>query len=73
MRLALVQEIRLLDKSVQIRKRSDMLRFEALHETCHALSRNSKEIKGKMNDLAERLRNIESLLGYHGLRDRLRF
>jgi hypothetical protein len=48
---ALTQEIKLLDKSIQIRRRSDLLKFEALHETCHALGRNSKEIKLQMEGI----------------------
>jgi hypothetical protein len=73
MRLALMQEIRMLDKAVQIKKRSDLLRFDALLETCYALNMNSREIKGRMTELGERLLKIENLLGYHGLRDKLRY
>lgn len=58
MRITLMQEIRLLDKAVQIRKRSDMLRYEALHATCQALGKNSKEIKGRMMAIGERLRDM---------------
>jgi hypothetical protein len=41
-KLELSQSLKLLDKSIQIKKRSDLLKFEALHETCSALTRNSK-------------------------------
>lgn len=56
-----------------ISKRSDLLRFEALHQTCHALSRNTKDIKANLNFINERLLAIENVLGYHGLRDKLKY
>lgn len=42
------QEIKQLDKAIQIKKRSDLLKFQALNETCYALNRNSKDIKAKL-------------------------
>jgi hypothetical protein len=44
-----------------------------LHETCIALSRNSREIRGNLNHLHERLAAVENLLGFHGVRDKLKF
>jgi hypothetical protein len=43
---------------MQIRKRSDMLKFEVLHETTSALKRNSKEIRFELNNISERLEKI---------------
>ena len=42
LRLQLTQAIKALDKTVQIRQRSDCLKFQALSETCIALNRNTK-------------------------------
>lgn len=70
---SLTQEIKLLEKSVQIKKRSDVLRYQALHETSHALSRNSKEIKAKLEEVNIHLHRIENLLGYHGLNHKLKY
>lgn len=58
---------------MKIKERSDMLRFEALHQTCQALSRNSKEIRGRMNEVSSRLHELENLLGFHGVRDKLKY
>jgi hypothetical protein len=57
-RMNLTQEIKQLDKAIQIKKRSDMLRFDALYETCHALNRNSKEIKAKLAEVNEHLYKV---------------
>jgi hypothetical protein len=73
LRVGLAQEIKLLEKSITISRRSDMLRFEALHQTCQALARNTKDIRGRLGALNDRLHQVENVLGYHGLRDKLKY
>ena len=59
------QQIQTLKKAINIQNRSDKLQYDGIKDNINLLQRNSRGIKGQLEELNNRMNRIENALGFY--------
>lgn len=61
----LKQQIQVLKKSININNRSDKLRYDSIKDNINQIEKSTRNIKGQLYELNNRMNRIEHGLGFY--------